>query len=53
LGTINSIDESLHAEHQSTGAEILPAVGDFSHSLGQKRTGKNLDQLEAHWHWVL
>ena len=37
LGTINSIDKSLHAEHQSTGAEILPAEGEFSHSLGRKQ----------------
>ncbi len=38
LGTIDSIYESLHAEHQSTGAEILPAERHFSHSLGQERT---------------
>ncbi|WP_282272902.1 hypothetical protein, partial [Stenotrophomonas sp. PS02298] len=38
LGTINAIHESLHAEHPSTGAQIMPAEAGFSHSLGRKRT---------------
>ncbi|MFT2133990.1 hypothetical protein, partial [Stenotrophomonas maltophilia] len=36
LGTINAIQESLHAEHPSTGAQIMPAEAGFSHSLGRK-----------------
>lgn len=36
LGTINTIHESLHAEHPSTGAQIMPVEGDFSHNLGRK-----------------
>lgn len=35
LGTINSIHESLHPKHPSTGAQILPAEAGFSHSLGR------------------
>lgn len=38
LRTINSIHESLHAKHPSTGAQILPAEAGFSHSLGRRLT---------------
>ncbi|WP_206746853.1 hypothetical protein, partial [Stenotrophomonas maltophilia] len=38
LGTINAIQESLHAEHPSTGAQIMPAEAGFSHSLDPKQT---------------
>lgn len=33
LGTINAIHESLHAEHPSAGAQIMPVDAGFSHSL--------------------
>ena len=36
LGTINSIHESLHAEHPLAGAQIMPVDAGFSHSLGRK-----------------
>ena len=35
LGSIYSIDESLHAEHPSAGAQIMPVEAGFSHSLGR------------------
>ena len=38
LCPINAIDESFHAQHPSSGAEILPVALGFSHSLGQERT---------------
>jgi hypothetical protein len=38
LGTINTIHESLHAEHPSAGAQIMPVEAGFSHSLDPKRT---------------
>ena len=38
LGTINAIHESLHAEHPSTGAQIMPVEAGFSHSLDPKQT---------------
>jgi len=37
LGSIYSIDESLHAEHPSTGTQIMPVEAGFSHSLGRNR----------------
>ncbi|WP_206746856.1 hypothetical protein, partial [Stenotrophomonas maltophilia] len=47
LGTINAIQESLHAEHPSTGAQIMPAEAGFSHSLGRKRT--SVPCQESNW----
>ena len=38
LGTINTIHESLHAEHPLAGAQIMPVEAGFSHSLGRKQT---------------
>jgi hypothetical protein len=37
LGPINAIDESFHAQHQASGAEILPVAQEFSHSLDHKQ----------------
>jgi len=37
LGTINAIHESLHVEHPSTSAQIMPVEAGFSHSLDPKR----------------
>lgn len=46
LRTIDSIDESLHDEHQFAGAAILPAAREFSHSLGRQwtRSAKTLSR---------
>ena len=38
LGAINAIHKSLHVEHPSTGAQIMPVEAGFSHSLGRKWT---------------
>ena len=42
LGTINAIHESLHVEHPSTGAQIMPVEAWFSHSLDPKRTSSGV-----------
>jgi hypothetical protein len=44
LGTINAIHESLHAEHPSTNAQILPVGAEFLHGLGGRRTRHTPDK---------